>query len=98
MHPNSKSASLLESCSSFLCHDSCKAGCEVSLVGSAEEVAPTERVSITSGKGDNGNAGAKDNESHYHAELKTKDVLPALLKICLACSLNIKKKTLFSGF
>lgn len=97
MHPNSKSASLLESCSSFPCHDSCKAGCEASLVGSAEEVASTERVSTTSGEGDNGNGGAKDNESHYHGELKTRDVLLALLKNCITCSTNIKKKILFPG-
>lgn len=95
MHPNSKSASVLESCSSFPCHDSCKAGCEVSLVGSAEEVASTERVSTTSGEGDNGNGGAKDNESHYHGELKTRDVLPVLLKKCLTSSPNLKRKILF---
>lgn len=91
MHLNSKSPSLLQSCSSFPCHDSCKAGGEVSLVGSAEEVASAERVSTTSGEGDNGNGGAKDNESHYDGELKTSEVLPALLKKCLAGSPNLKK-------
>lgn len=63
----------------------------MSFVGSAEEVASTEHVSTTSGEGDNGNGGAEDNESHYHGELKTRDVLPVLLRKCLTCSPNLKK-------
>lgn len=68
----------------------------MSLVGLAEEAASTEHMSTTSGEGDNSNGGAEDNESHRHEVLRTRDVLPALLKKCLTCSPNLKK-ILFPG-
>ena len=66
MPPISISGSILESCSLSLCHDTWKAGSEVSHVGSVGQVATSDCVSITSGEGDNGNVGAEDDDSYYN--------------------------------
>lgn len=67
----SKSDSLLESCSLSLCHDTWKAGSEVSHGGSVGQVASSDCVSTTSGEGDNGNVGAKDDDLYYNCGLNS---------------------------
>lgn len=71
MPPISKSGSLLESCSVSLCHDTWTAGSEVSHVGSVGQVASSACVSTTSGEGDNGDVGAKDDDSYYNCGLNS---------------------------
>ena len=71
MPPISKSGSLLESCSLSLCHDNWTAGCEVSHVGVAGQVASSDCSSTTSGEVDNGNVGAKDDDSYYNCGLNS---------------------------
>lgn len=71
MPPVSKSASLLESCSFSLCHDTWKAGSEVSHAGSVGQVASSDCVSTTSGEGDNGSVGAKDDDSYCNCGLNS---------------------------
>ena len=67
----SKSGALLESCSLSLCSDTWKAGSEVSHVGSVGQVASSDCVSTTSGEGDNGSVGAKDDDSYYNCGLNS---------------------------
>ncbi len=71
MPPISKSGSVLESCSLSLCHDTWKAGSEVSQVGSVGPVASSDCVSTTSGEGDGSNVGAKDDDSYYNCGLNS---------------------------
>lgn len=65
MPPISISGSLSDTCSLLLCHDTWEAGSEVAHVGSVGQVASGKYVSTTSGEGDNGNVGAKDDDSYY---------------------------------
>ena len=67
----SKSGSLLESCSLSFCHDTWKAGSEVSRVVSVGPVASSDCVSTTSGEGDNVSVGAKDDDSYYNRGLNS---------------------------
>lgn len=67
----SKSGSLLESCSVSFCHDTWKAGSEVPHGSSVGQVASSDCVSTTSGVGDNGNVGAKDDDSYYNRGLNS---------------------------
>lgn len=73
MSPISKSGSLLESCSVSFCHDTWKAGSEVSHVVSVGLglVASSDCVSTTSGEGDNVSVGAKDDDSYYNCGLNS---------------------------